>query len=168
MKRNRFRLETVLRVRRIQEDVELGRLGAAQRAAEAAHAEEEQCFDRYRVGVNVAVPALGVDAFLATRAQVERLGDGALVANALANAADEHVTERHADWSVAAQRVSGLERLEERHRDGHRAEVLADEVRDADEATIQRRFLAARDADRTDRTTATPTRHTTRRLVEIR
>ena len=60
-------------------------------------------------------------------------------------AATDEVAERHGDWSVAAQRVAALERLDERRR----AEWLVEEQR-AEMAAIDESAIAGWLAEATD------------------
>lgn len=162
MKRNRFRLETVMRIRRTQEDVEVGRLSLALGAAAAARAVETEREQRYLAAVqhpaggwSAERPALSTDAFLADRSMTELMGDAVVVAQAEVATADAVVDERRVDWSLAAKRVAALERLHERHVDAHHAAVLAEESSDADERTMARRL---REMQATSRTSAVPRR----------
>ena len=76
--------------------------------------------------------------FLAGRDRLDRFGDS--VVQSQEDVADASVTldARRGDWSAAAQRVSALERLYERHTDARHADFLATEVQDTDERTMQR------------------------------
>ena len=97
------RLATVLRVRRVQEQVAAGRLAAAEAERRAA---EQALADR-----RLAVGAPRTDRHVVelSWAAVDR---AAAVATAAAATADGE----RATWSGAARRVKGLERLDERLR----------------------------------------------------
>jgi flagellar FliJ protein len=104
MARTPDRLATVLRVRRVQEQVAAGRLATAEahrRRAEGALAERRE---------DVAVPRTDRHVVELSWAAVDRAATAASVA--VATADGERTT-----WSDAARRVKGLERLDGRLRD---------------------------------------------------
>ena len=112
MARTADRLATVLRVRRVQEQVAAGRLAAAEterRAAEGALADRR---------LAVRVPRTDRHVVELSWAAVDRAVVTASVAAATA------IGER-ATWSDAARRVKGLERLDDRLR----TEARHDELR---------------------------------------
>lgn len=140
MKRDRFRLATVLRVRQIQEDAERGRLALARAGAGRAVAHSEAQTGRYRQATAGSPQHGSTEAFIGARVHIDRLVDAVVCAHGEAAAAECFVEERRADWSVAAQRVSALDRLRDRHREAFVAAALTEEVLDADERTISRRY----------------------------
>lgn len=123
MKRYRFRLEQVQRVRRVQEDLAAAALGAAQRveadaAVHEAHrhdalARRERPAGRYEQGRLLAERAVW-DAELADldRAVADR------------RAAAARTAECRDGWLAASRRVKALDLLDERRREEHR--LLAD------------------------------------------
>ncbi len=141
MKRNPFRLATVLRVRHVQEDVELGRLSLARADARRAADRAEASLGRYRVQASESSPVASTGAFLADRVHAERLAESVVEARADMVAAQEVVAVRRVDWSNAAQRVSALVRLRDRHTEAFLAATLLEDVLDADERTTARRHL---------------------------
>jgi flagellar protein FliJ len=147
VKRNRFRLATVLRVRTVQENLALAKLAQAQAEAAEARRVEAVRAAHYRDVLAAAPATFEGTAFQAHLGQGERLAMSVLHATAAVSSADVGVHGRMDEWSVAARRVSGLERLHERHNDAYRADVLLDEVLVTDERTAQRhhhRITAAR------------------------
>lgn len=137
MKRYQFRLESVLRVRRAQEELarqELARANIRLREATARrHAQE----DHYRTVVSDTAAA-DPRQLLAERVR------GDLAAQAL-NGARRAATEtevaaavRHAAWRETAQRVAALERLDDRRRDEHARTSQQAEIAETDD------FVAAR------------------------
>ena len=142
MKRDRFRLATVLRVRQLQEDAERGRLALARAGALRATSHSAAQTDRYREGSAGAVLPGSTDAFIGTRGHVDRLANAVVSANGDLAAAEVVVDERRLDWSVAAQRVAALDRLRDRHRQAFVASLLSEDVLDADERTVSRRHRA--------------------------
>jgi flagellar export protein FliJ len=137
MKRNRFRLATVLRVRTVQEDVELGRLSHARADAQRASEHAERSLDRYVVRAQHRATT-NTEAFLAGRAHLDRLADSVVISRADVAVANGIVQERRVDWSHAAQRVSALDRLRDRHDEAFAAAARLEEVADADERTTTR------------------------------
>jgi flagellar FliJ protein len=136
-KRFRFPLETVLRVRRVQEEQARGRLMTANRNVTLAVQRVDDCTRRYsaleRPGGRQSVAA--VESLLFTL----DAGAGSLVwahevrANAVACAREEL-----AAWSAAEQRVRTLERLRERARDEHAIAMRREDDRAADELATTR------------------------------
>jgi flagellar protein FliJ len=140
MKRDRFRLATVLRVRKIQEDAERGRLALARADAGRAALHADRQTTHYLDGAERS-PSLGsTDSFVGSRTHVERLVDAVVASRGNVAAAEVVVETRRIHWSIAAQRVSALDRLRERHRDAFTAAALAEDVIDADERTITQRY----------------------------
>lgn len=141
MKRNPFRLATVLRVRHVQEDVELGRLSLARADARRAADRADALLDRYRLQTTAGPSVTSTGAFLADRLHGERLAESVIDARADVVTSQQVVADRRVDWSFAAQRVSALVRLRDRHNEASAAAVLLEDVLDADERTIARRHL---------------------------
>jgi len=137
MKRYRFRLEQVLRVRRVQEEQARHRVHAAQRDVIRADEVVDQRLESYHNG-NSAVSG-SQQHFLAQRTLVE------LRAMAVERSRDEAVAarvvhrDRLADWSHTAQRVEALERLDGRRRDEYSVDERRDEDRTVDEMVSGRR-----------------------------
>ncbi|MCZ7527710.1 MAG: flagellar export protein FliJ [Acidimicrobiia bacterium] len=137
MRRYRFRLETVLRVRRIQEEQARAALVVANhdvaRAAAAVTA-------RYEHLARMPRPDRPVQAGAFLAAQAALAGAARAVSEArhchrrVADVADE----RRRSWQQTATRVSSLERLDERHRDEHGREVRRQEDREVDDLVVTR------------------------------
>ena len=142
MKRNIFRLATVMRVRRIQQDIELGRLAQARIELNEARLRQAQRIEEYRTATRADGSAVSSQQFLRERSKFERLGDQVTVAGQQVSQARDDEFLRHQDWSIAAQRVSALDRLHDRHNAEHQSALGTEEVLDADERTTQRRFRA--------------------------
>jgi flagellar export protein FliJ len=127
MKRG-FRLASVLRVRRVQEDIARAEVLAANRDVSVGWTDVERrnAYLEARKGVfESGTSAAFIGAVTAGIARASDLS-AARAAHQLATA---HAAERSAEWSAAAARVKALESLEERHRTA---------VRAADEASAQR------------------------------
>lgn len=137
MKRYRFPLATVLRVRKVEEDQAVGALAAAERrrraAEEAARAREE--------ALQAARPADGVvtlEQFLAARERQERSATALVAAHAeLAQARDATVASRAAVAAAVAAR-NALEELDERGRAEHALEAQREETVEVDDLVTGR------------------------------
>src|SRR4051812_4956707 len=137
MKRFKFRLHSVLRVRRIQEDQARARLLTANVAAQQAGLvvdarvaryhdldrpaglQHEPDFARTWFSLDAAAGAIDV----AREQQIEALAQ---------------VASRRSEWSEASMRVAALERLEERQRALHAIEAQRDEARTTDDLVVSR------------------------------
>lgn len=137
----RFRLEAVLRVRRIQEDSERGALRRAHSARELARASEEEARLHYGQ-LPQTLGYSGLDEFLAERARAGRAAEALALRGLAVRSAEQAVDERRRRWSDAAARVSMLERLEDRHRRAREAEIDRREVQAVEELASVR-FLRA-------------------------
>jgi hypothetical protein len=135
MSRQTSRLTTVLRVRRLQEEISRGRLAAESAAERRAHLALEQAHERYSAPVaeSMALPET-------TRAFVAQLSHRGVLAGAVRTgvarvdmAASVTVVAR-ADWSAAALRKAGLERLDDRARMTALTERLSAEQRTSEES----------------------------------
>ena len=114
MKAYRFRLESVLRVRRLQERAATQRLAEAMRSLQ--HAETESARAR-RSLEDMAAPAgrLTIGALEWAHAQSARMSDTARQRAEAAEAAAEAARQANEAWGSARQRTATLERLDERH-----------------------------------------------------
>jgi flagellar export protein FliJ len=137
VKRYRFRLEAVLRVRRIEEERELAAFAAARRAAAAAERAARDCLHRYQ-----SLPAPGAQMvapdFIGARGRLALAADTLSNANAAHAGAVRHVESQREQWTVAAQRVSSLERLDLRKREEYEIDVRRDEDKTVDDLVTGR------------------------------
>lgn len=143
MKRTAFRLATVYRIRRVQEDIEVGRLALARVHADQARRDEAAHLDAYRARSDrefAGSKVTSVNKFLVTRQSWDSLAGGATAARKRVIDSDFELADRVVDWRIAARRVSGLDRLYERHLEGRGKELIADQTRESDERTEQQRF----------------------------
>jgi flagellar FliJ protein len=123
-----FRLASVLRVRRVQEEVARAEVLKANRGVGEAWTDVERraAYLEARQGpITSGDSAAFIGALTAGIARAQDLS----AARAAHQLAQQAAAERAAAWSETAQRVKALESLEERHRA---------EVRAADEAAAQR------------------------------
>jgi flagellar protein FliJ len=139
-KRFRFRLDTVLRVRRVQEEQARARVMVANRAVTLAAAQVDDRLQRY---ATLPRPS-GVQRYTEAEATLFRLDAGAGAvewARAEHTRAVDHAREELAHWAQAEQRVRALERLHDRARDEHATEMRRAEDRLTDELTTTRARL---------------------------
>lgn len=144
-KRFRFRLETVLRVRRVAEEQARAQLMVANRDVMRAATEMHNRSDRY--------DTLPRPTGAQTRAEVDDLIftlDHAAHAVTWSRAAHTAAVARadyaRSEWAAAEQRVRALERLEERAREAHATEVRRADDRLADELATTRARLSGANA----------------------
>jgi flagellar export protein FliJ len=133
------RLDTVLRVRRIQEEISRGRLAGEVLAERRAQEALAQAQARYAAPTVALMDAPGTaQVFIATQRHQGALAGSVLAAGTGADtAAQVTVVARH-EWSEAAIRMTALERLEDRARESARTERLATEQRTSDESSSAR------------------------------
>ena len=136
MNRYRFRLETVRRVRRAQEDLAIGAWRIAQGELRSADGAVDSALDHYRRHA-VASGAMTATAFLAGHERSSRAAEMVISSQAARTIASVAVDERRADWSVATQRVAGLDKLDQHKRNEHsQAAARGDAVIDDDRAAV--------------------------------
>jgi flagellar export protein FliJ len=137
MKKFRFRLETVLRVRRIQEDQARARLLNANAAAQKAETVVVERRARY--------DALDRPSGVQVEPEFERtLSTLDFAAGAIDLAREQHieslavVAQKRSEWSDASMRVAALERLEARQYALYATEARRDEDRLTDDLVVNR------------------------------
>jgi len=129
------RLGSLLRVRRIQEDVARARLIAETSAQEEARRRLLVAEERYAVpGSLAAVAVQETREFLLERRHRDALAGSVRSAGRGVESAVEATGIARHGWSEAAMRVAALDRLEERAAEAARLEELATEQRTAEEA----------------------------------
>jgi flagellar export protein FliJ len=137
LKKFRFRLDSVLRVRRIQEEQAKARLLTANALAREA----ERVVDARLVHYYELQRPAGVQVeplFARTWGHLDTAADAVDVAREQRIAALAAVAERRAEWTDASMRVAALERLEARQRAEHAVEVQRDEDRLTDDLVVSR------------------------------
>jgi hypothetical protein len=145
MSARKSRLNTLLRVRRIQEEIRRGRLAAEVAAERRAQHVLEQANERY--AAPVAEPMFSpetVAGFIAGRRHRGVLAGAVCVAATGVDGATQNTALARHDWSEAAMRMAALERLEDRARELALTERLATEQRTSEESgsAQHRRVLA--------------------------
>lgn len=137
MKKYRFRLDQVLRVRRIQEEQARHEVLRARHAADEAVATTEARLSSYRDFEQAPGPQ-SLASHRADRTLHELRADAVRGARSRENTAKAVVADRLGLWSQAAQKVSGLERLDERRREEYDVEAKRDEDRTVDDLVVSR------------------------------
>lgn len=137
MKKFRFRLEQVMRVRRVQEDHARGELLLANRAAQVAAQRIEARTAEYNTR---ALPNghSTYENFERTLFLLDTAAGAIQVAKQDHREALVVVDERRADWAKARQKVAALERLEQRRRAEHAIEMRREEDRLVDDLVVAR------------------------------
>lgn len=128
MKKYAFRLETVRRVRRVQETVAKAELSRANNEVTAAITAVEARIAKYEAKLN-ETPAAGsspasgtivrVDAFMQRRYFNELAGNAVVAARSSLNAAQLEAEIARSAWSTKAKDVKALDRLDERRKEEH-------------------------------------------------
>jgi flagellar biosynthesis chaperone FliJ len=152
----RFRLEAVLRVRRLQEEQARAALLQARRDESEAQQEHRRRVGLLRLRARVTTPEGPTAAFLAERDRRERLAGAVLASRAAELHAVQASGTRLRDWERAARDLATLERLDERQREEFVSEVLAAEQRATDEQATMRAARADRLAARAAARAAAP------------
>jgi flagellar FliJ protein len=141
VKRATFRLQPVLELRRTQERA------AAAAAAEAANAaaDADRRATEYETSLAAAVlpRSLPAGAFLTAMTLFRTAATDASAARSFATASAEQAELVRAQWTEAAQRAKGMQRLEERHRAALQAAEDAAEERAVDDLVTGRAGRAA-------------------------
>lgn len=137
MKRYTFRLDQVLRVRRIEEDRARAALLRARAAEVAAAAEVQARLTSYH-GRPVAPAVQPARSFLAERTLVAHAAASVHAAADARRAAEAVVDDERTAWAGTHRRVTALERLDERRRDEHAIEVRRDEDAVVDDLVVAR------------------------------
>jgi flagellar protein FliJ len=147
VKRAAFHLQPVLELRRNEERA------AAAAAAEAANAaaDADRRATDYETSLAAAVlpRSLPAGSFVAAMTLLRTAATDASDARALATASAEQSELVRAQWTAAAQRTKGLERLRERHMEALQHAEDAAEERAVDDLVTGRagRVMAGRDPD---------------------
>jgi flagellar protein FliJ len=135
MTRRTSRLSTLLRVRRLQEEISRGRLVAENEAERGTRRELEQAQSRYEAPI-AEPPAepRTTQGFVAQQFHRGALAGAVRAAmTRVDTAAQIAVLARH-DWSEAARRMAALERLDDRAREAALHELLSAEQRTSEES----------------------------------
>jgi flagellar FliJ protein len=135
MKRYHFALETVLRVRRAQEEAAGFALAHANQRLGQARAAHQAALLRCE-GLVLDQSQQDHDSFRRERDVTERRAAAVLSARAVVDTTAEEAEARYADWATAAKLVAAVERLDERRRQEWRIEEQRAEMAAIDESAI--------------------------------
>ena len=113
MKRAKFRLQPVLELRRTEERAAAAL--AAQAANTAADADRRATDYETALGAAVLPPSLQAREFVLAMTLLRTAATDASDARGLATAQAEQAELVRAQWTAAAQRTKGMEKLKERH-----------------------------------------------------
>lgn len=136
MKRYTFRMEKVLRVRRLQEDAARAGVVGARASEQQAEAALSVSHDHYR-SLSPAAGATPAASFLGLRDQASYRATAVRVAEGRRDDAAAATAQAITVWQGSHRRVEALERLDERRRDDY-----AIEVRRAEDATVDEIVVA--------------------------
>jgi flagellar protein FliJ len=136
VKRSAFRLQPVLELRRAQERA--AAVASADAARVAAQA-DSRAAERESALAGARLPAsLSPGSFVAAMTLLRAAATDASEARALAIAQAETAELVRSEWTAAAQRTKGLERLRERHQLAQRTAEAAAEERAVDDLVTGR------------------------------
>jgi flagellar protein FliJ len=138
VKAYRFRLESVLRVRRLQERAATQQLADAVRVLHQAQSESARA-RRSLEGAAVPEGRLTIGAIEWAHAQSTRLSESARQRAEAVETAAEAARQANAAWGTATRRTATLERLDERHVALWQEEVDRSEAAVLDDLATRRR-----------------------------
>ncbi|QGG94645.1 hypothetical protein [Actinomarinicola tropica] len=144
MKRYRFRLEQVARVRKLQEDQARAEVMRARQRLIEAGADLSQSIERLD-GKPRSSGHLTPGRFRAERTEEELLARAVLAARLAESNARLLVHQRVDEWAAAAREVSTLERLDERARAEHEVAAARDTQIELDDLVTTRRAATPRE-----------------------
>lgn len=133
MSRYRFRLESVLRVRRVQEDRARAELALARIAEAEARERTVRRRGLLSRASEVGLPSGDTTTWGAQRDRMDRLAAAVTASHAAEAHAADLSRNRLEAWEHAAAELRMLERLDERHREEWRDEQLRAEQKTLDE-----------------------------------
>ena len=137
MRKYRFQLEPVLRVRTVQEDLARAALAQANHRVVNADAILAARASRYS-SMAMASGMRSTTEFLSNRFVHEMAARSVRDAEAARRQAEQEAAERREAWSQAAKEVSVLERLDERRRAEHALESARQADAEVDDIVVSR------------------------------
>ena len=147
MRRYRFRLEPVLRVRRQEQDAARGAVLAA---TALRHSEAQALVERDAAYTSaLAAPGRRSAAdFVRVQQHRAALGRAVLDQRTRVHEAEARLEQARAGWTAAATRVGALERLDERQRAEHTARAAKEEEMVVDDLVVSRSAVSRLGDDR--------------------
>lgn len=143
MKRYRFDLDPVLRVRRIQQDAVQALVGTARLGYESAQATLDEAVERHEERSGGATVPLPARQWLAGRSGAGLTAASVMAAGVARAAARTQMDEHLDELRQSRMRVTALERLDERRRDEHAIESQRAEEAEVDELVTGRHRMAS-------------------------
>ena len=137
MKKYKFRLDTVLRVRRTEEDLAKAELARANARVAEAVALVDARLTHY-AALPVAVGGGSTATFMSSRFRQDAAARAVVAAKAARVAALQDAEAYRAAWSHKAQQVSVLERLDDRRRTEHALEAARQADLEVDDIVVTR------------------------------
>lgn len=137
MRRYRFRLEPVLRVRRMQEDAARGELLAATAAIRVQEQRLAERTEAYELSLKPSETQTCAD-FLFEQSRRSSFAAAVLEQRGQVREAQTQAAQAREAWSEAAARVGALERLDERQRSEHTAQMQKEDELTTDELVVSR------------------------------
>jgi flagellar export protein FliJ len=144
MKKYVFRLETVRRVRKVQEEIAKSQLMAANNEVTAAIKAVEQRSDKLNAAERTAFGAANTETFMNHRYFSGLAGQAVVAAQASRRAAELEAVAKRDLYAEAAKRVRALDRLDDHRRDDHTIEMRREEERLIDDVVNSRHMRRAR------------------------
>lgn len=141
MRRYRFDLDPVLRVRRIQQDAAQARAIAARAGYEGAGTVLDQAVERYQLVSTPAGPAT-TERWLAVHTGAELTAASVMAAGVAREVARTRMEDDLRALRDSRMRVTALERLDERRRDDHAIASRRAEEAEVDEVVTARHRLS--------------------------
>jgi flagellar export protein FliJ len=140
LKKFKFRLESVQKVRRLQEEQARVRLMEANLEARQSAALVESRLHAYLASPRPSAP-MNYEAFEQERFKLEALATAVEAARIAHREALDVVDGRRVEWLEAKQRLSALDRLEERRKEEHAIDLRRAEDRLIDDLVVARHRL---------------------------
>jgi flagellar export protein FliJ len=141
MRRYRFGLATVLKVRRIERDRARGEMAEAERAARHAADTLVDRHDAYLRAAGGDAAPVPLSTFLANRSSAELAAASVVMARNWRARSEAEVLARRAALASAAASVAALEELEQRGRAAHRKAAMRQEAKAIDDLVNRPREL---------------------------
>jgi flagellar export protein FliJ len=141
VRRYRFRLEQVLRVRRQEQDAARGAVLAATARTQAEAQALVERDEAYTTALGTPGPRSAAD-FVRVQQHRAALGRAVLDQRSRVQGAESCLEQARAGWSAAAMRVGALERLDERQRAEHTARAAKEEEMVVDDLVVSRSALS--------------------------
>lgn len=147
MKKFSFRLESVLRVRRIEEDIAKAKVLEKNLAADVANKtlEERRAAYETTAGGVVSPSIVSVTDVLAARSRAELSSQRLLAAEAALTEAKDAVVIAQQEFSVAAAKTKAISKLREKALEEFNTETLRSEQLEMDDLTNARKLTSARE-----------------------